>query len=90
MKPGTQNPEPKTDLLEALVWLDYCLGETEAAMAAVQEAALEAMKIQRFTGETPMPPGQAEPYHAMCEAAAGIITLSGRARSWGKAMGSPD
>lgn len=74
-------------LAEALAWLDYCLGETAAAMGAVQEAALEEMRSMRSAGETPAPldacpTGDAgtavEAYHAMCEAAAGIITFRGR------------
>jgi hypothetical protein len=64
-------------------------------MAAVQEGALEAMKSMRSTGGTPVllgwkpvllcgTPGPLEHYHEICEAAAGIITLKGRAARWGR------
>jgi hypothetical protein len=74
------------DLPEALAWLDFCLGETSVAMTMVKEAYLEAMKSKRTAGGTPAPPvlGQVYPYHAMCEAAAGLITLRGRAAKWGR------
>jgi hypothetical protein len=88
LKPGTQNPEPETSLSESLAWLDYCLGETAAAMAAVQEGALEAMKTPGSTGWKPVLPGGTlgplEHYHEICEAAAGIITLKGKAARWGR------
>jgi hypothetical protein len=76
-----KNPEPETrnPLSESLAWLDYCLSETAAAMAAVREAALEKMRINGM-----MPP---LPYHQFCEAEAGIITLRGRAAKWGAAGG---
>jgi hypothetical protein len=62
-------------LAGALAWLEYCLEETAAAMAAVQEAALGEMRA----GGAQMTPGR---YHEICEAAAGIITLRGRVRRW--------
>jgi hypothetical protein len=76
LEPETQNP-----LLDSLAWLDFCLGETAAALAAVQEAALESM---RATGWKPVLPGEMEPYHEICEAAARIITLKGRVGRWGQ------
>jgi hypothetical protein len=66
------------DLAENLAWLDYCLGETAAALEAVQDAALTA---PGFSGAGPV---FLQHYYAMSEAAAGIITLRGRARKWGK------
>jgi len=82
LEPRTQNPEPQTDFLEALAWLDYCLEETAAAMEAVQDAVLEEIKSSMSPGWGPRPPGKVEPYHEICEVAAGIITLRGRARGW--------
>ncbi len=79
LEPETQNP-----LSESLAWLDFCLGETQAALAAVKDAALEAMQSPEGPGWKVVL-GQIEPYQAMCEAAAGIITLRGRAKKWGKA-----
>lgn len=58
-------------LAEALAWLDYCLGEAEAAMQAVKAAAAPDL-----TGTTDMN------YHEICESAARITTLRGRAAGW--------
>lgn len=60
------------DLAETLSWLDYCLGETQAAMEAVKAAAVdtEGMTCRK--------------YHDMCETAAKITTLRWRAAQWGK------
>lgn len=56
-------------LAEAMAWLSFCLGETQAALEAVKGAALANMS----RGEPVFP----EQFAAMCEAAAGIITLRG-------------
>ena len=57
---------PLPDLSESLAWLDFCLGETEAAMAAVKAAAAPAF------------PGTGMQYHGLCEMAAQIITFRRR------------
>ncbi len=54
------------DLAEALAWLDYCLGEAEAAMQAVKAAAVRAPGMTCLN------------YHALCEMAAVIVNLRGR------------
>ena len=59
-------------LLEALAWLDYCLEEAVAAMAAVKAAAKA----------TPGLPNQK--LHDICEATAAVVTLRGRCARWGK------
>jgi hypothetical protein len=60
------------DLVEALAWLDYCLGETAAAMQAVKAVAVTA------PGMTPAK------YHELCEKAAKIITMWGCLSRWGE------
>jgi hypothetical protein len=60
------------DLAETLAWLDYCLGEAEAAMEAVKAAAVTAPGMTYMT------------YHEICETAAKIITMRGRAAKWGE------
>lgn len=69
----TTGPEAETcvSLSGALAWLDYCLSETLAAMAAVKAAALDGLGRGEVSPEQLM---------AMCEVAAGLITLRGRAR----------
>jgi hypothetical protein len=78
-EPGTQDP-----LSESLAWLDYCLGETILALEVAKGVAKAERGSMGSAGETPAPldashTGKAEAYHAMCEAAAGLITLRGRA-----------
>lgn len=59
------------DLAETLAWLDYCLGETTAAMQAVKAVAVTA-------------PGMTcQYYHEICETAAKFITMRGRLFRWG-------
>jgi hypothetical protein len=76
--PDLSLSEGGNDLAESLAWLLYCLGETEAALAAVKEGSLEAMK----SSGKPVLLGQVKTYHKICEAAAGIITLKGRVSRW--------
>lgn len=62
---------PAPALAESLAWLDWCLGEVEAAMKAVKAAA------------RPNPGSNSQEYHAIIEASARIVTLRGRAKKWG-------
>lgn len=36
------------DLAESLAWLDHCLGETEAAMAAVKGGLVQTERLHEF------------------------------------------
>lgn len=82
MDKESRNPEPRTQnlLLESLAWLDFCLGETQAALAAVKEAALDGLRTAggdaRPTGGEAVSPEQ---FAAMCEAGAEVINLRARA-----------
>jgi hypothetical protein len=76
LEPKTENLKPKTDLLEALAWLDYCLGEAEAAAQAVKAIGPQVTNL----GHRGMDKG----YYALCEMVAHITTIRGRWARWGK------
>jgi hypothetical protein len=82
LEPKTENLKLKTDLLEALAWLDYCLGEAEIAAAAAKVILGRNACIPVGT------PGEIEisiqNIHIFFEMLAHITTMRGRWARWGK------